>query len=744
MPDTERLIEKGSFSFSIESRIIRELGERLVKQGSIALLELVKNSYDADATYCRIELTEKAITVLDDGSGMTLNDFRNGWMRIGTSSKEGISESKKFGRPITGEKGIGRFAVRFLGTKLAIQSTAFDPARDLTTTLRASFDWPTFDKQEDLGSVKVPYTLRVADAQDPIGTRLTISALRLEADEIDLRSLRTASVGLVSPFQSLFRSKARAKKVSDKSGVLPDPGFSLDLSSNEVEETNTNLATTILDRFVLRADLQVRDRRFTLNIWEKGAVQASLSISDMLALDIGDVDADIRFFPQRQGTFINIPLDGRVAKGWVRDNSGIAVFDRRFRVHPYGSVDDDWLNLSRDTVKNERDPASAIAKKYFPMTPEVKGSTKLNYMLRLPHPQQLVGIVEVATARNRDIKEGLVPAADREGFVNNGAFRALQNLVRGAVEALAYIDREVQQRDERQAALLAEQRLEEETRSAIAAIESESGLSKSTRTHLVQTLVRRQEASENSQALSREREQTLETMSLLGVIAGFMTHEFGTAIDDLERAKGILDKLRTKHSALAADIAAIDTRIGALKEFVTYSQGYIRGAGTKPEKSYPVRPRIQQVMRVFGKYATDRNITVEIDIEADLMAPRLPVSLYNGIALNLYTNALKAVTSKSGTGGKKIAFRAWNSRTLHTLSVSDTGVGLPVALRERVFDPLFSTTASNKDPLGSGMGLGLTLVKRGVEAFGGSIKVVDPPPGFTTSFEVTLPLTEVR
>jgi hypothetical protein len=118
------------------------------------------------------------------------------------------------------------------------------------------------------------------------------------------------------------------------------------------------------------------------------------------------------------------------------------------------------------------------------------------------------------------------------------------------------------------------------------------------------------------------------------------------------------------------------------------------------------------VKRVFGRYAEERNVLVEIDAEADLMAPLVPAALYNGLALNLFTNALKAVTAKSGREQKIIAFRAWNDSRWHHLEVSDTGIGIPSALHDRVFDPLFTTTASQNDPLGSGMGLGLSLVRR--------------------------------
>jgi signal transduction histidine kinase len=146
------------------------------------------------------------------------------------------------------------------------------------------------------------------------------------------------------------------------------------------------------------------------------------------------------------------------------------------------------------------------------------------------------------------------------------------------------------------------------------------------------------------------------------------------------------------------------------------------------------------VKRVFGKYAEDRNISVEITAETSLVAPLVPASLYNGIALNLYTNALKAVTAKASVDPGQIAFRAWNGHRWHYLQVSDNGVGIPAVLKDRVFDPLFTTTDSRRDPLGSGMGLGLALVRRASEAFGGRADLVAPPPNFATCVQVRLPL----
>lgn len=745
---TSETIEQGTLTFTIESRILRELGERLVKQPEVALLELVKNAYDADARVCDILHEPPAqIVVSDDGHGMTLDDFRNGWMRIGTSSKEASPQSRLFRRVITGEKGIGRFAVRFLGKALHLESVAFDAHRQERTVLSADFDWPEFDRHEDLGTVRVPYQLSRAQEDSQIGTRLLITQLRPNAESINMRTVRTASIGIVTPYQSLLRrpdAEPKPRRHKQQPPAEPaDPGFLLRIRPSPEDSEDGDLAGIVLDSFVLRAVVELKGDRLSLSVYRRGEDVASIEINDRYENSLGPVYGDIRFFPQRKGTFTGLPVDGRHAKTWVKNHSGVAVFDRTFRVHPYGTEADDWLFLSADTAKRAREPRSSIAKKHFPMDETARMSTQLNYMLRLPYPQQLVGIVQVQGRRTRDQSSedtGLIASADREGFVDNAAFRKLRDVIRGAVEAIASADRELQQEQERveQDELL--ETLQQETRDAIREIEANPNIARGEKARIVARLAQTQLLAQRHDERSRQREAALETMSLLGIVAGFMTHEFGVAFDELERAHQKLEKLARRDESFKGPAAAIADHLDRLREFVTYSQGYVRGASSRPSEPYAARPRIQQVVRVFGKYASDRQITVEVAAERDVMAPLVPVSLYNGVALNLFTNSLKAVTAMSGNGLRRIAFRAWNEQEIHFLEVSDTGVGIPTALRQRVFDPLFTTTSTNRDPLGSGMGLGLSLVKRGVEAYGGRIAVVDPPAGFTTCVRVRLPL----
>ena len=743
------VLARGTLTFSIESRLLRELGERLVKQPEVAIVELIKNAYDADASECTVEYDpQNTIVVADDGIGMTLDRFTDGWMRVGTSSKKGISVTEKFSRLITGEKGIGRFAVRFLGRELHLESVADDPTRGIRTKLTAEFDWPKFDRQEDLGKLPVPYELSEVDGRTPTGTRLVITRLRSEAGRLNQNAIRTSSIGLLTPLRSLFREVADGTDVKVKNSAS-DPGFILNVRTEDLDHDSRDVAAQILDAFVLRAQLRLDGNKIDLNVYRRGAADPCFRIVDTYPNQIQKLHADIRFFPRRTGTFTSMPLDGRRAQRWVSENHGVAVFDRGFRVSPYGSTSDDWLNLQADAARNRRDPRSELAKKHFAMSQSVRAAPAQNWMLRLPQSLQIVGLVQVEGRRSDESgseqdEEGLIASADREGFVENLAFEQLRDLVRGAVEAIAFVDRRQQIEDEEAQRQALQVRIRDETRTAISEVEANPNIAAADKARIVAALVQTQDLAERQEESSREREQQLEVMSLLGVVAGFMTHEFGVALQELEETHKDLVDLAARTPQFTAIAGKFAAHIKQLKEFVTYSSGYIQGARLTPSKPYPVEPRLQQVKRVFGKYAEQRNIKVEISAAPGLPAPLVPVSLYNGLALNLYTNALKAVTAKVGSQPGKIAFRAWNEGRWHYLEVSDTGIGIPPALLERVFQPLFTTTQSRNDPLGSGMGLGLTLVRRVAEAFGGRTDLVAPVGDFATCVRVRLPLSPIE
>ena len=124
-------MNKKEVNLTIDSRIISHLGEALIDNEKIALLELIKNASDADANYCNIEIDtlyqsehgQGRIIIEDDGNGMTPYIIENAFLKIATSFKSNHQKvSPKFKRQAQGNKGIGRLSLNQLGKFISVDT----------------------------------------------------------------------------------------------------------------------------------------------------------------------------------------------------------------------------------------------------------------------------------------------------------------------------------------------------------------------------------------------------------------------------------------------------------------------------------------------------------------------------------------------------------------------------------------------------------------------------------------------
>src|SRR5882724_3406873 len=114
-----------SLTFSVKPRILTLLGDQLIRDANVAVFELVKNAYDADASRCSVVIehaddpANARIVVDDDGVGMDENILRNVWMVIATDfrtlQRQQNARTEKFNRYPLGEKGLGRLSIHKLG-----------------------------------------------------------------------------------------------------------------------------------------------------------------------------------------------------------------------------------------------------------------------------------------------------------------------------------------------------------------------------------------------------------------------------------------------------------------------------------------------------------------------------------------------------------------------------------------------------------------------------------------------------
>src|SRR4051794_23369634 len=146
-----------TITFSVDTHVFRELGELLVGRDSTALLELVKNSYDADATLIVVTATSLAdteggrIVIEDNGHGMDAARFKSGFLTIAARFKEeGDRRSGHFRRRYTGSKGIGRLASHKLAKFMEVNSVFGVPGQPSAKSICASIDWERIEQEEYL------------------------------------------------------------------------------------------------------------------------------------------------------------------------------------------------------------------------------------------------------------------------------------------------------------------------------------------------------------------------------------------------------------------------------------------------------------------------------------------------------------------------------------------------------------------------------------------------------------------
>ncbi|HEY0003834.1 MAG TPA: sensor histidine kinase [Pyrinomonadaceae bacterium] len=738
----ETVLDEGTISFQAEGRLLQELGERLVARPEVALVELIKNAYDADSPSCEVRLEEagKVLTIADQGHGMTFDDFANKWMRIATSTKVGERVSRVYRRRLTGAKGIGRFAVRYLGSHLTLITIAEDKKRRSKTRLTARFDWLRIDQVSDINKAKVDYTLEQVAPGTPTGTSLQIRKLKTPIDFIRGPSFRADVLRIVTPVQGLEAGRFKPAHQDSKT----DPGFRVTLPGDPKEGTaNVDLAEFVLSNYWARLKIELKGKLLTFKVsFPSSRVPKILKVRVSTAIAAGFV-ADIRFFPRRKGVFQQKGVNGKAAWQWVLDNHGVAVVDHGFRVVPYGYESDDWLHLDLDHAHNERDWRSEIAKKYFPIPDAVRNRPKEDPALNIPYNRQLIGAVFVESKPSSRAKhQDLTPAMDREGFLENKAFTELTEFVRAGIEFLALQDKRELERKAAAQAREATKNARAEVRDAIAYIRQSRTLSATDRANITKAYMRLADRIEEVEEYNAQSRQNLITMSLLGVVAGFMTHETNSVMFEMQKAAEEVLSLSKKHPTLKGIATELNKRLLAFKGQLEYAQMFLRGVRNNKPMPMSAAGQIRYVLKRFESFATDHGIEISWEASSDTKTPSLAPAVYSGVILNLYTNALKAVLSAaSSIRHPKVSVRAWNENRKHILEVSDNGVGVPPQLRKRIWDPLYTTTSDTGNPLGSGMGLGLSLVKHVVEDSSGRIELVDePPPGFNTCFRVVFPL----
>lgn len=419
--------KKISVKFKPRARLLLQLGDQLIKNESIALVELVKNSYDADAKFVNIYMEnvddpENGIVIIeDDGYGMSADIVENVWLEPGSDFKtqkiKNLEVSPKYKRLPIGEKGIGRFGVHKLGNTIEMTTKA-----DNSKEVFVKIDWTDFENHKYLD--EVPIT--IVERNEPklfikgkTGTNIKISNLRKKWERGIAREVKRSITALASPFEKNDSFKP-SFEVLDKpnwfDGLLKWEDiqeyslyrFEIVLTDNKIVHFEYRFipwtTMTKLHPRSVKIDQPLIDNfrilKYPREYEDIAGKEINLNKKDV---EIGSIKFEGYIF-DRDTFILKMGVSDKSGfKKYLNSNGGVKVFRDKLRVYDYGEPENDWLGLNH---RRFQQPAKRISN----------------------------NIIIGAVSLDRKTSRNLIEKTNREGFVENEAYQAFRASVLHTIE----------------------------------------------------------------------------------------------------------------------------------------------------------------------------------------------------------------------------------------------------------------------------------------------------------------------
>jgi signal transduction histidine kinase len=441
---SEELKEK---HFKPKAHILTLLGEELIKSPVMAIYELVKNSYDADANKVDVyfrdidDIETAAIIIEDDGIGMTSEIVEDVWLEPGSDfrkpiNKDGVREIIKspiYGRIPMGEKGVGRFAVHKLSTKILLISRPLiliynENKSEITDKYLADYEielyinWKDFNQSKHLSDIPIKWKLR-RDAEnfrfkEKNGTYIHLSGLKENWTKGMARDLKGQTLAMLSPKveENSFKINLnfnnqwlvdfpKINSIIDEAPfklvALVDENYNLtfeytfslknnsELGGRIISKKNNNSAS--YDRNI-KGDIKPYIREeLILKEYSKESISTILSDYDnQEKLPFGGLLFELNTFDLDSESLKDYSFDPPTTRKILKQNSGIRVYKGDLRVFDYGEKGNDWLGIDLKRVQDTSWFSNNLVLGFVSLDPENSGK--------------------------------LIEKTNREGFVENQAF----------------------------------------------------------------------------------------------------------------------------------------------------------------------------------------------------------------------------------------------------------------------------------------------------------------------------------
>lgn len=336
----------GEVGFRFSSRFSQLIGRNLISNPIVAVSELVKNSYDADADNISVEFSNllsgvPTLKITDDGDGMTFDDIATKWMMVGTDNKVHNPLTPK-GRRKLGEKGIGRFSVERLARKLQIISSKSDD--DFAISL--SIDWDQYENYEGEFSALTHRVVKLPCDICHKGTTLILSELRDEWTETRLLDLQK-EIELLRPLD--------INRLSFKKYSFPGDNVKIALSAPGILKKKTFINSNFIDYAQAHLYGEIKeDGSAVVKVFIKSNISASKSdIKAEYTYSPSDIDTccgpisyEVFVFLKDKRLYKSLSVENKSIDDYLDAFCGVKIYRDGFRILPFGDKDNDWLELN--------------------------------------------------------------------------------------------------------------------------------------------------------------------------------------------------------------------------------------------------------------------------------------------------------------------------------------------------------------------------------------------------------------
>jgi len=693
--------------FTVDSELLKELGERLIGKPHIALAELVKNSYDADSLEVTIELAPEndRIVVSDKGQGMDYEEFKDFWMRIGSTHKQRQRISRYLGRPLTGSKGVGRLAVQYLASGLDLSTTS---EKNLSRRLKAHVEWEEAVKAGNLTEATVEYEIESSDRSFEKGTTIILTGLKEKWGPESIRKLAQEIWWLQPPFRSPLDTEDPTRR------------FDIKFSSpreDYVEIFNKGMHA-ILD--IWYAKLVGKNFNGNVSLSLQFVDEEPYSVpypTPNRSLKGGDFEIRIYLLEYRQPHGIKVGE----ARKYFNEFGGVHVYDGGFHLPYYGNQKNDWLRVEFDhshrLTKSELLPADWNIEQGLQF---------------LPTLSRVFGVVNVDTSKEDNLKILIT----RDRLQDSDAFEDLRYMVRYALDFYAL--------EEKKRALKWKPFARETEAPKFQKVEEvltkyEPDIPKTTYENL------RKDIQETTDHIETEAEATAEKIGLIGPLATAgissiayqheLRRQFST-IDDIIKKIGAI---KVKDEELQKTLNEVKESLSSWAERARRTNAIFAYFGNaenlKIRERFPARKTIEEIKDQL-KFLM-RGVPIDTSrVDDQLLLPKASLVEWGAIFQNVFINAFNAMLD-SDRKLIDVSSRI-EDRNIEIL-VQDTGCGVDLKEAETLFEPFVRRVkiSPERQALGyGGMGLGLTIVRMIAHNALSEVSFVKPEKDFSTAFSL--------